>query len=86
MNKLETTIKDFIVYSSADPSKIALTIKGAIVFVPTLVILLSVFGLNVDPNNLTQLILNLSVFASGVVTIFGLGRKLLTLSKVTFVK
>lgn len=62
--------------SSADPARISLTIKGLAVFVPSLIILLSVFGFSATPDDLTQVINTLAVVASGIVTLYGLGRKI----------
>lgn len=62
--------------SSVDPNKISLTIKSAAIFVPSLVILLKVFGFNAAPEDLLEMINLLSVVVSGIFMIYGLGRKM----------
>lgn len=62
--------------SSADPKKISLTIKGLLVFVPSLIVLLSAFGFSIDADDLSEVITQFAVVASGIATIYGLGRKI----------
>ena len=69
-------IANFIFWSSSDPEKIALTIKGAVVFIPTILTVLSVFGFSITPETLTQLIFESAALVSGGVIVFGAMRKL----------
>jgi hypothetical protein len=69
--------------SSVDPSKIALTIKGAAAFVPTLVVFLKYFNVDVGPDelnaivdSLADLVMLVGVVVSAAVTFFGLIRKM----------
>lgn len=62
--------------SSVDHKKISLTIKSTVIFVPSLVVLLSVFGFNATPEDLTQLINQLAVLISGISLVWGLVRKI----------
>lgn len=63
-----------IIYSSVDPQKIALTIKG---FIPFLVFLLPVFGIvNIGEGQLIHLVDSLLITLTGLITAFGLVRKL----------
>jgi len=62
--------------SSTDPAKVSLTIKGLVVFAPALVMLGTVFGFTFDIDTLGQLINEVAVVGAGLVTIYGLLRKL----------
>lgn len=62
--------------SSVDHKKISLTIKSTVIFVPSLAVLLSVFGFNATPEDLTQLINQLAVLISGISLVWGLVRKI----------
>ena len=74
-------ILQWIVNSSANPEKLSLTIKGAVVFVPSLIILLSLFGFKASPESLTELINLLATFAGAAFMLFGLGRKIYLTAK-----
>lgn len=70
-------------FSSVDPNKIALTIRGLSVLVPSVVVLLSFFNINVGAeelneliNALAQLIVMALSLVSFVVTVYGLVRKI----------
>lgn len=74
--------------SSVDPNKISLTIKGLTVFVPTIVVFLSYFNVNVGNDELNTLIDMLADFvlmAAGVIsfgiTLYGYGRRLFAKSR-----
>jgi len=69
--------------SSADPSKISLTIKGLSVFVPTIVVFFSYFGVDVGSDELNALINSVADFVllvgtvvATAVTIWGMVRKI----------
>lgn len=61
--------------SSVDANRVSLTLKSAVVLVPSLVLLLSVFGLSATPEDLTELINQLAVLLSSVGVIWGIIRK-----------
>lgn len=68
--------------SSVDPRKVALTIKGLAVFVPTAIVFLKYFNVNVgveDVNNLIDALANVVVIVgtlvSAVMVVYGFGRK-----------
>ena len=62
--------------SSADPAKVSLTLKGLLVFVPSIVVLAGYFGLSLSPDSLAEGVNQLAVVGAGVATIYGLVRKL----------
>ena len=61
--------------SSVDPNSLSLTIKGLIVFVPSIVALLAMFGLSVTPESLTEFINQLAVLIGAGMTLYGIVRK-----------
>lgn len=61
--------------SSHDPSKISLTIKGLVIFIPALAILLKVFGIETSEQTLIEIVNQLAVTVSGLVVFYGLIRK-----------
>lgn len=68
------TILHKIIFSSVDPQKIALTIKSGI---PFLVFILPIFGVvNIGEGELTHLVDSILVLITGLMTAYGLGRKL----------
>lgn len=71
------------VRSSVDPEKIALTVRGLAVLVPTVIVILSKFHVDVGPDELTKLINLIADFilvaaaaVATATTILGLIRKL----------
>ena len=72
---------NWILKSSSDPRKLSLSVKGLVVFVPSLVIALQFVELSITPENLTELITLLAVFGSGLVTLVGVGRKIINTAK-----
>lgn len=62
--------------SSVNPDKISLTLKSAVIFVPSVVVLLSFFGFSATPDDLTQFVNQLAVLISGIGIVFGLVRKI----------
>ena len=63
-----------LTHSSADPEKIALTIKAG---VPFIIFLLPYFGVvNIGTNDLLHLIDSILAVVMGVIATYGLGRKL----------
>lgn len=70
--------------SSVNPEKLALTIKGLIVFVPSVVALAKLWNVDINENDLTGIILTASLAISQAgtavgtgLTLWGLVRKLL---------
>ena len=62
--------------SSADPEKLALSIKGfLLMLVPVITSVVAMFGLEVLQADLVGLIEQLFVIVGGVMTLIGLGRK-----------
>lgn len=78
-------IFDWIVYSSANPEKISLTLKGAGVLIPTIIMLLSFLGkssvseidLQVVLSSFTDTILAILAAVSAVASFVGLVRKII---------
>lgn len=68
------TIPTFL-QSSHDPEKISLTIKGAVVFVPALVVFLGYFGIHVESQPLLDAVDKVAMGIAGLVTAYGLVRK-----------
>lgn len=69
-------------FSSVDPKKVSLTVKGLSVFVPTAIVFLRYFHVNLgsdDLNSLVDALANLSLVVgavvSALVTIYGAFRK-----------
>jgi hypothetical protein len=79
-----------ILRSSKDPSKVALTIKGAVVFIPLVLFVTGPLGLDtVTELALTSLVDSIAdtvvvglSFISGLVTIWGIVRKFIPTNKV----
>lgn len=67
-------LPDFL-KSSADPAQLSLTIKGLIVFVPALVALMAMFGLNVTPESMTEFINQVAVAIGALMTLYGIVRR-----------
>lgn len=78
------TIWNWFVISSASPEKTSLTIKGLLVgAIPAIMMVLPLLGLNIElgqlqgfVDELTQAIQLMFVIASGMMTLYGLVRKL----------
>ena len=68
------TLPDFL-KSSADPAQLSLTIKGLIVFVPSIVALLAIFGLNIAAESVTEFINQFAVAVGALMTLYGIVRK-----------
>jgi len=65
---------DKILRSSADPEKVSLTIKSAI---PFIIFGLGAFGyVNISQNDLVLVAEQLGTVISGIVMLYGLGRKI----------
>jgi len=69
----KNTVLGAIVFSSADPEKIALTIKGAI---PLIITLLPFFGVvNIKESDLAMTIDTILMAITATITLYGLIRK-----------
>jgi len=62
--------------SSVDPAKISLTVKGAIIFVPSIVLLASYFGLHLQAETMGEMVNQAAAIVGGLATVYGLVRKL----------
>lgn len=63
---------DWLLYSSANPNKFSLTLKSGL---PFLVILVSIFNLDLTGSDLEKLIEAIAAVVFGAGTIYGLARK-----------
>jgi hypothetical protein len=70
-----------LIQSSADPTKISLTIKGLSVFVPSLVMLAATFGIDLDPQTVGEFVNELAVMTGAMMTLVGLLRKLVLMKQ-----
>ncbi len=79
-------IKDFVAVSSADPAKLALSVRGLLIaIVPLFMGVIRVYGIEgLDENilvsfidALTKLVEYLGYTASAIMTAYGLGRKII---------
>jgi hypothetical protein len=62
--------------SSVDPTKVSLTIKGLIVFVPAIISLATFFGVqDLTPESVTEAINQTAVVGGALATLWGLTRK-----------
>jgi len=59
-------ILSWIVYSSKDPKRLSMTIRGLIGFVPSLVVLLALFNITVQEDEVVKLINDIATFAAGL--------------------
>ena len=76
-----------LIQSSANPDKLALTIKGILMgLIPVIVIVLSVLGFNVGTEELTEVIVQLTAIIAGAFTLYGLCRKFYFKIKTLFAK
>jgi len=76
-----------LIRSSANENKLALTIKGILIgLIPVIIIVLSVLGLNIGTEELTDVITQITAIIAGAVTLYGLGRKLYFTIKALFTK
>ncbi len=71
--KFLTNILDWFTFSSENPDKLSLTLKGGLPFV---VALSAYFGLNLGMGDWEKLVEAVVAVVSGVVFIYGFGRKL----------
>lgn len=73
----------WLIQSSSDPDKVALTVKGALLgLIPLVIMAARVLNFNFLPQDLEQLAIGVSGFCSIALTVVGLVRKIyLTLKK-----
>ena len=76
-----------LIQSSANPDKLALTIKGILTaLIPVILLVLSVWGFNIGTEEITEVIAQITGIIAGVVILLGLCRKFYFLIKTLFVK
>lgn len=77
MKTLESNFINWIVTSSANPDKVALTVKGALIAViPTLIVVAQLLHWNWSQDQLTGAVEGISAIVSGFLVIVGLARKM----------
>ena len=66
-----------LLQSSANPNKLATTVKGILMgLVPLIVIVLSVLGFEIGTEQITEVIVRITALIAGAFTLCGMGRKL----------
>jgi len=76
-----------ILQSSANPEKLALTVKGILTaLIPILIFVFAAFGLNIGSEELTNGIGQLTAIISGAMILWGLVRKFILWVLATFKK
>lgn len=78
MQNAYTKIKNWLLYSSTDPEKIALTVKGLLITsVGSIVTFSSLFGVNLTEDLVLQKIQAAFIVVGSIVAMLGLVRKVL---------
>ena len=66
----------WLIQSSANPDKLAMTVRGLLLgLIPVALIVAKTLGLDLAPQDLEDLVVMVTAILSGVVTLFGLVRK-----------
>lgn len=77
MQTTESKLINWLVISSANPDKVALTVKGALIgAIPVLILVASAFHWNWTTDQITQIIEGITAFVSGFLVLVGLVRKI----------
>lgn len=67
----------WLLQSSANPDKVALTVKGILSsLVPLIIIALKLFGIEILPENLNEIVIQVSSLVSILLTAVGIVRKI----------
>lgn len=75
-------VLNWFIKSSADPSKVSLTVRGALIgMIPTLILLFQQFGWNWSEQELSETIQAISSFIAGFLIVLGMIRKLVFSAK-----